>query len=150
MDRNCSAVLSLWVLTCVYCLYSKSRAKIPRPDPAQVLAASVELNGNDIELEFEAEQMPEFQNAQHPTHYQLWDADGTVVAKSPLLGTHDLLCTEGPLNALVLVTSRDKNGRPERAAGLKFVPSIACCVLRIACWPARTTNDAPLWQGYAR
>ena len=42
---------------------------------AQVLAASVEVDGNDIEMEFEVQQMPEFQNPERPTHYQLWRAD---------------------------------------------------------------------------
>ncbi|MFH1883934.1 MAG: ATP-binding protein [Planctomycetota bacterium] len=92
---------------------------------AQILAASVELDGDEIDLEFEVQQMPEFLNAEHPTHYQLWGANGTVTAKSPLLGTDNLLRLEGSLNALVFGTSRDKNGQPQRTVGLKFMPRIA-------------------------
>ena len=92
---------------------------------AQILAASVELDGDKIELEFEVQQMPEFLNAERPTHYQLWGANGTVIAKSPLLGTDNLLFIEGSLNELVLGTSQDKSGQPQRIAGLKFMPRIA-------------------------
>jgi len=38
----------------------------------RILAASVELDGDEIELEFEVRQMPEFQNSARPTYYQLW------------------------------------------------------------------------------
>ena len=93
---------------------------------AQVLAASVELDGNEIEFEFEVQQMPEFLNTDNPTHYLLWDANETVVAKSPLLGTDDnLIHLEGSLNAIIHETSKDKNGRPLRTAGLTFKPRLA-------------------------
>ncbi len=92
---------------------------------ARMLAASVEFDNNKIELEFEVQQMPEFQNTEHPTYYQLWGPNDTVVAKSPLLDTDDLSRSDGPLNTLVLGTSRDKNGQPQRTAGLKFMPRIA-------------------------
>jgi len=92
---------------------------------ARILAASVELDNDEIELEFEVQQMPEFQNAESPTYYQLWTADGTVVAKSPLLSARDLIRPDGSLNEFVFWTSQDKKGQPQRAVGLKFVPRIA-------------------------
>jgi heavy metal sensor kinase len=92
---------------------------------AQVLAASVELDGYEIELEFEVQKMPEFLNIKHPTHYQLWDENGTVIAKSPLLETQNLLRVEGPLNELTYGKTKDKNGRPLRAANLTFMPRMA-------------------------
>jgi len=92
---------------------------------ARMLAASAEFDNDKIELEFEVQQMPEFQNAEHPTHYQFWGPDNTVAAKSPLLGTEDLSRIESSLNTLVFGTSRDKNGQPQRTAGLKFMPRIA-------------------------
>ena len=92
---------------------------------AQVLAASVERDGNEIELEFEVQQIPEFLNAEHPTHYQLWDANGIVIAKSPLLDTDNLLRLEGSLNVLVYGTPQDKQGQPQRTAGLTFMPRLA-------------------------
>jgi heavy metal sensor kinase len=92
---------------------------------AQVLAASVERDANEIELEFEVQQMPEFLNTEHPTHYQLWDANGIVKVKSPLLGTENLLRVVGSLNAIVNGTSQDNNGQPQRTAGLTFIPRLA-------------------------
>ena len=92
---------------------------------AQVLAASVELDGDEIELEFEVQKMPEFLNSEHPTHYQLWDENGTVIAKSPLLGTENLLRAEGSLNELTYGKSQDKNGQPLRTVNLTFMPKLA-------------------------
>ena len=92
---------------------------------AHVLAASVELDGNDVELEFEVQQMPEFQDEERPTHYQFWDANGTIVAKSPQLGMQDLRRPEATLKTLALQASRDESGQPQRAVGLKFAPRIA-------------------------
>ena len=92
---------------------------------ARILAASVERDANTIDLEFEVQQMPEFLNTDHPTHYQLWDANGIVKAKSPLLGTENLLRVVGSLNAIVPGTSQDKNGQPQRTAGITFIPRLA-------------------------
>jgi hypothetical protein len=92
---------------------------------AQVLAASVELDGDEIELEFEVQKMPEFLNAEHPTHYQLWDENGTVIAKSPLLETENLIRNKGSLNELTYGKSQDKNGQPLRTVNLTFMPRLA-------------------------
>jgi heavy metal sensor kinase len=92
---------------------------------AQILAASVELDSNEIEFELDVQQMPEFLNKDNPTHYQLWDANDIVIAKSPLLGTDDLVRIDGSLNAIVHETSKDKNGRPQRTVGLSFIPRLA-------------------------
>jgi signal transduction histidine kinase len=92
---------------------------------ARMLAASVELDNNDIDVEFEVQQLSDFQNTEHPTYYQLWEPNDTVAAKSPLLDTDDLPRSEGPLNTIVIGISRDKNGRPQRTASLKFMPRIA-------------------------
>jgi len=90
----------------------------------QVLAASIEhdLDDNKIELEFEVQQMPEFHNVEHPTYYQLWTDDSDVLARSPLLGTNDLVRPEGSPNKLVFMQPFEKNGIPLRAVGLTFVP----------------------------
>ncbi len=100
--------------------FDKSLASV-----AHILAASAELDVNKVEMEFEVRQMPEFLNEKHPTHFQLWRADGAVIAKSPLLGMDNLLHLEGPLNDLVPGTSQDKNGRPQRIVGLTFMPRLA-------------------------
>jgi len=92
---------------------------------AGILAASVELDENNIELEAAVQQMPEFLRPDRPTYYELWRSDGTVVLRSPLLGADDLVHLEGSINALVFAMSQDKNSRPLRAVGLKFIPRSA-------------------------
>ncbi len=89
---------------------------------ARILAASVELDGDEIELEFDAQQMHEFQRPDRPTYYQLWQHDGTVAARSPSLGKDDLLRLEGPLGTPVFQALQMRNSKPGRAVGLKFTP----------------------------
>jgi len=89
---------------------------------ARVLAASVELDENNIELEAAVQQMPEFLRTERPTYYELWRSDGIVALRSPLLGADDLVHLDGVINTLVFAMSRDKNSRPLRAVGLKFIP----------------------------
>lgn len=91
----------------------------------RILAASVELDGNDIEFEFDVQQMPEFLRKDRPAYYEFWRSDGTAVLRSPLLGADDLIQLEGPIDALVFATARDKNNRPLRAVGLTFIPRTA-------------------------
>ncbi len=89
---------------------------------AQMLAASVEYDEDEIELEFETRQMPEFQDTGLRTDYKLWGPDGTVLAKSPLLGTRDLRRVDGALKAPVFTTSDDGDGQTLRTVCLKFAP----------------------------
>ncbi|OHB66484.1 MAG: hypothetical protein A2Y77_03125, partial [Planctomycetes bacterium RBG_13_62_9] len=86
---------------------------------AQILAASVESDEDEIELEMQ--RTPELQDAGRPTYYQIWGPDGQVVAKSPLLGTHSLLWVEAFVQTPVFRTSRDADGKPQRTISLKFV-----------------------------
>lgn len=92
---------------------------------ARILAASVELDGDEVDLEVDIQQMPEFRRKDRPSYYQLWRPDGSAVLKSPLLGADDLMHLEGSINTLVFATSRDKNNVPLRAVGLKFVPGLS-------------------------
>jgi heavy metal sensor kinase len=91
---------------------------------ARILAASVEQDGNQIELEFDVQQMPEFQRCINPTFYQLWQQDGTVVVRSPSLGTDDLLHLEGPSAEQVFQEFKTL-GQPRRAVGFKFTPRLS-------------------------
>lgn len=92
---------------------------------ARILAASVELDGNDIELEFEVQKMPDFQSAKHPTYYQLWKPDGAVVARSPLLDANDLPQIQGGVDELVFAKALTPEKRRFRTVGLKFTPRLA-------------------------
>lgn len=92
---------------------------------AQMLAASVEQDGSEIELEFEVQQLPEFNDPQRQTYYQIWRPDGAVVAKSPLLGADGLLRLEGSLDSPVFGVLRAGNGQPQRTVGFKFIPRLS-------------------------
>ncbi len=92
---------------------------------ARMLAASVEQDGSEIELEFEVRQLPEFNDPQRPTYYQIWRPDGDVVAKSPLLGADGLLHLEGSLDSPVFGVLRAGNGQPQRTVGFKFIPRLS-------------------------
>jgi len=89
---------------------------------ARILAASVEMDGDEIDLELDVQQMPEFQRPDRPSYYQLWRHDGTVAAKSPSLGKDDILRFEGPFSTPVFRAFQMRNSRPGRAVGFKFSP----------------------------
>ncbi len=91
---------------------------------ARILAASVEYEGDEIELELDFQKMPEFQRVERPAYYQLWRDDGTVAARSPSLGTDNLLRLEGSLGVLVFQALQTGSGHPGRAVALKFRPKI--------------------------
>jgi len=89
---------------------------------ARMLAASVEIDDDEVELGFEAQQMPEFQNRGRPAHYQLWHLDGTVAAKSPLLDSGNLPRLSGSLKKPAFKTVKVSGSRVERVAGFSFIP----------------------------
>ncbi len=89
---------------------------------ARVLAASAEQDGNNIELEVDLQQMPEFQDNRNPAFYQLWAPDGTVVLKSPMLGVNNLPRPELTSEAITLTTLQYQNDRYLRVVSLVFVP----------------------------
>jgi signal transduction histidine kinase len=89
---------------------------------AQVLAASVETDANGIEIEVGVEQMPEFTDPDHPMNYQIWNLDGQVISRSPLLGTSDLPCFHGTLDKPVFKVFPGPENHPYRAAGTTFLP----------------------------
>jgi two-component system sensor histidine kinase QseC len=92
---------------------------------AQILAASVEADANEIELEFDVQQMPEFQDRERPTHYQLWRMDGTTVAKSPLLENGNLPLLQGSVMKPALRGIKGRGGRVERVVGFSFLPRLS-------------------------
>ncbi|MBN2137625.1 MAG: sensor histidine kinase N-terminal domain-containing protein [Sedimentisphaerales bacterium] len=89
---------------------------------ARVLAGSVEIDGNEIELEFELDKMSEFRDAARPAFYQLWAADGSVAARSELLGSNDLPLLKSETGVVVYGQFRTGDNIPLRVAGLVFAP----------------------------
>lgn len=92
---------------------------------ARMLEASVEQDKGNISLELEPDQMSEFKITHHPTCYELWQQDGTVVAKSPSMDTEDFLRPDGFTDTPVFRSLIMKHHRPARAVGFKFTPGIS-------------------------
>jgi two-component system heavy metal sensor histidine kinase CusS len=90
---------------------------------ARLLAASVEEDANEIEVGLSIQQLPEFRDTRNATYYQLWREDKSVVAKSPLLCGDDLLLIADVVNTPVFAEGRGRDGRPQRAIGLRFIPA---------------------------
>jgi two-component system heavy metal sensor histidine kinase CusS len=89
---------------------------------ARMLAASVERDGNEVELGFDADQIREFNDVKRPTYYEIWRSDRQVVTKSPSLGQGDLTRFESTLGREVSKAILLNDGRQGRAVGLKFNP----------------------------
>jgi len=92
---------------------------------ARMLAASVELDGEEIDLEVDVQQMPEFQRTDRPTYYQLWRHDGTVAVRSLLLDSRKLPHLSGSLEEPDFRTIKGSGGRVERATGFSFIPRLS-------------------------
>jgi len=91
---------------------------------AQILAAAVETDANGVEVDIEVKQLPEFTNPNHPMNFQIWNLDGQVISRSPLLGKGDLPCFNGPLDKPVFKVFPGPENSPHRAAGTTFLPRI--------------------------
>jgi two-component system, OmpR family, heavy metal sensor histidine kinase CusS len=92
---------------------------------ARMLAASVERDGNQVELGFDAEQIREFNDVKRPTYYEMWRSDGSVAAKSPSLGRTDLMRFEGVVGRDVFKALPLGDDQPGRAVSFRFVPRLA-------------------------
>jgi signal transduction histidine kinase len=91
---------------------------------AQILAASVEIDANGVEVDIEVQQMPEFTNPVHPMNYQIWNPYGQAISRSPLLGTGDLPFFHGSIDKPVFKVFPGPENHPYRAAGTTFLPRI--------------------------
>ena len=91
---------------------------------ADILAASVEVDANEIDVDFEVQQMPEFNDPDKPLYYQIWQRSGDVVARSPLLGTRDLAPFHGAGERRTRAIRPPWNRRAHRAISMDFVPRV--------------------------
>jgi len=89
---------------------------------ARALAALVEQDGDEIELEFEETSLPEFERADRPEYLQLWLTKGDVLYRSPSLKGHDLSREAGSLQKPLWRSVILPDGRPGRSACVTFVP----------------------------
>ncbi len=97
----------------------RSQFDISLASVAQILAASVESDEDEAELEIQ--RMPALQDAGRPTYYQLWGPDGQVVIKSPLLSAHNLPRADTPVQTPIFRTAQVIHGKFWRIVNLRFV-----------------------------
>ncbi len=89
---------------------------------ARELAAVVEQENDEIEVELDELGMPEFDRTDRPEYFQVWLADGPVLAKSRSLAGGNLPKIFGAPGAPVCQAFALPDGRSGRIAGLRFVP----------------------------
>ncbi|NIP25928.1 MAG: GHKL domain-containing protein [Phycisphaerae bacterium] len=87
---------------------------------ARILASSIEIDANNIDLE-DVQQMPEFNDPKNQTYYQIWEPDGAIVARSPLLGADDLPRLETSLG-IPAFKALNTGSDPQRVVCLMFIP----------------------------
>ncbi|MFH1417435.1 MAG: ATP-binding protein [Planctomycetota bacterium] len=88
----------------------------------RTLAAMVEQDRDELELEFDESSLPEFRPSQHAEYYELWWPDGRVFARSSSLGDFDLERIEASPNGPTYQATKLPDGRPGRLVGITFTP----------------------------
>jgi two-component system heavy metal sensor histidine kinase CusS len=88
---------------------------------AQLIAAVIEQDIDEVELGLEVQQMPEFRDTQHEAYFQLWGPEEVVLAKSPTLRAEDLWRIGDHTASPVFTDLHDSGGRPLRAIGARFL-----------------------------
>jgi two-component system sensor histidine kinase QseC len=93
-------------------------------DKARLLASAVEVEGDEVDLEYDELDMGEFAVGERPSYLQVRLPDGSVRYRSPSLGEGDLDAAAGPADAPVLRPVVLPNGRRGRSVGLVFSPRV--------------------------
>jgi signal transduction histidine kinase len=91
---------------------------------ARTIAGSIEQGKENITLEIDEHEVPEFFRAVRPDYFQLWREDGKTLSRSPSLQGANLERFEGTLGSPVFRSVRLPDGRLGRAVGLQLVPKI--------------------------
>jgi signal transduction histidine kinase len=88
---------------------------------AQLIAAVIEQDIDEVELGLEVQQMPELRDLTHEAYFQLWGPAEKVLAKSPTLRAKNLWRIGENAASPQFADLRDSGGRPLRAIGLRFL-----------------------------
>jgi len=87
---------------------------------ARTLAATVEADDGEVEIELEAEHLTEFARTEHPGYYQFWLEGASVLRRSPSLGKADLPRFWGTVDRPAYRAMALPNGQAGRGVGIRF------------------------------
>jgi two-component system heavy metal sensor histidine kinase CusS len=90
----------------------------------RTICGFVEQDDQEIKVETDERELPEFYRAARPDYFQVWAEQGETVSRSPSPEEADLERFEGPLDSFVFRSVRLPDGRPGRAVSLFFVPKV--------------------------
>jgi two-component system heavy metal sensor histidine kinase CusS len=88
---------------------------------ARAVAAMMDQDGQKLVFEFDPNRMPDFDPGRHPAFFELWDAGGAVLGRSPSLRNADMPIPAGsPMDRAFYMRLPD--GRWGRAMRFSFLP----------------------------
>ena len=91
---------------------------------ARTISGSVERTDAGLRADIDETEMPEFRRSDKPDYYEVWREDGPVLARSSSLRAGNLGRFESELGTFVVRNVRLPDGRPGRAACLRFKPLV--------------------------
>lgn len=91
---------------------------------ARALSALVQQQGDTLDIAFADYPMPEFTRKVRPEYFQVWDEDGTVLARSRRLGSNDLPHLAGASAVPGYQFDELPDGRSGRLIGIQFFPMV--------------------------
>ena len=91
---------------------------------AHVMAACVDAEDDEIEIEFDPARVPELLSTELPSYFQFWAEDGAVLVRSESLGQADLPRFHGERGEPTLRRIALDGGEPARALGIRFAPAV--------------------------
>jgi signal transduction histidine kinase len=138
MMRSLRARLLLWTLSAVTVLlagsgifvYQAIRSALSNNfdellvTSARTICGFVEQTPEDLKVEVDDRQVPEFQRTVRPDYFQMWREDGRVLAQSKSAQGAGLARIDGPPEQFVFRSLRLPDGRPGRGVGLSFGPKM--------------------------
>ena len=104
-------------------LYSEFDARLgSKARILSIMVVDMAVEGEGYKLVYERSHFPEYERQQDAEYFQLWRSTGQVLTRAPSLGRADLKRIAGPVRAPASTHMVLPDGRPGRAAGIRFIP----------------------------
>ena len=87
-----------------------------------IMVVDMAVEGEGYKLVYERSHFPEYERQQDAEYFQLWRSTGQVLTRGPSLGRADLARIAGTVDAPAFADMTLPDGRPGRAAGIRFIP----------------------------